>query len=105
MYEGFLPTTKKEMVELGIEQFDFIYITGDAYVDHPSFGAAIVTRLIESMGFTVGIISQPDWHSDRDFRPELPEIPGVTFQRDRSSAMRQSIRSTCSAASSFTSSI
>ena len=52
MYEGFLPTTKKEMDELGIEQFDFIYITGDAYVDHPSFGAAIVTRLIESLGFT-----------------------------------------------------
>ena len=68
MYEGFLPVTKKEMEELGIEQFDFIYITGDAYVDHPSFGAAIVTRLIEAMGFTVGIISQPDWRSDRDFR-------------------------------------
>ena len=68
MYEGFLPTTKKEMEELGIEQFDYIYITGDAYVDHPSFGASIVTRLIESLGFTVGIISQPDWHSDRDFK-------------------------------------
>ena len=68
MYEGFLPTTKKEMDELGIEQFDFIYITGDAYVDHPSFGASIVTRLIEAMGFTVGIIAQPDWHTDRDFR-------------------------------------
>ena len=68
MYEGFLPTTKKEMDELGIEQFDYIYITGDAYVDHPSFGAAIVTRLIESMGFTVGVIAQPDWHTDRDFR-------------------------------------
>ncbi|HBB72353.1 MAG TPA: YgiQ family radical SAM protein, partial [Ruminococcus sp.] len=68
MYEGFLPTTRKEMDELGIEQFDFIYITGDAYVDHPSFGAAIVTRLIESMGFTIGVISQPDWHTDHDFR-------------------------------------
>lgn len=56
------------MDELGIEQFDFIYITGDAYVDHPSFGAAIITRLIEAMGFTVGIVAQPDWHSDRDFR-------------------------------------
>jgi len=67
MYKGFLPTTKQEMDELGIEQFDFIYITGDAYVDHPSFGSAIVTRLLESLGFTVGIISQPDWHSDRDF--------------------------------------
>ena len=68
MYEGFLPTTRKEMDELGIEQFDFIYITGDAYVDHPSFGAAIITRLIEALGYTVGIIAQPDWHTDRDFR-------------------------------------
>ena len=68
MYEGFLPTTKREMDELGIEQFDFIYITGDAYVDHPSFGAAIITRLVEALGFTVGIIAQPDWHTDRDFR-------------------------------------
>ncbi len=67
MYKGFLPTTKQEMDQLGIERFDFIYITGDAYVDHPSFGAAIVTRLLESLGFTVGIISQPDWHSDKDF--------------------------------------
>ena len=68
MYEGFLPVTRKEMDELGIEQFDFIYITGDAYVDHPSFGSAIVTRLIESLGFKIGIISQPDWHKDRDFK-------------------------------------
>ncbi|MBO5384104.1 MAG: YgiQ family radical SAM protein [Ruminococcus sp.] len=64
---GFLPTTKKEMDELGIEQFDFIYITGDAYVDHPSFGVATISRLIESLGYTIGIISQPDWRSDRDF--------------------------------------
>lgn len=68
MFKGFLPITKQEMNMLGIEQFDFIYITGDAYVDHPSFGAAIITRLLESLGFTVGIISQPDWHTDRDFR-------------------------------------
>ena len=72
---GFLPTTKKEMNELGIEQFDFIYITGDAYVDHPSFGVSIISRLIESLGYTIGIISQPDWRSDKDFmrfgRPRL----------------------------------
>ncbi len=66
-YEGFLPTTEAEMKELGISQFDFIYVSGDAYVDHPSFGAAIITRLIESLGFSVGIISQPDVHGDRDF--------------------------------------
>lgn len=75
MSNGFLPTTKKEMNELGIEQFDFIYITGDAYVDHPSFGVSIISRLIESLGYTIGIISQPDWRSDKDFmrfgRPRL----------------------------------
>lgn len=68
MGNGFLPVTKQEMDELGIEQFDFIYITGDAYVDHPSFGAAIVTRLIESLGFSIGIISQPDWCCEKDFK-------------------------------------
>ncbi|MGI5959543.1 MAG: YgiQ family radical SAM protein [Massiliimalia sp.] len=64
---GFLPISRKEMEQMGVEQFDFVYITGDAYVDHPSFGVAIISRVLESLGFTVGIISQPDWHSDRDF--------------------------------------
>lgn len=64
----FLPVTADEMRERNISQFDFIYITGDAYVDHPSFGVAIVSRLLESLGFTVGIISQPDWKSDKDFK-------------------------------------
>lgn len=65
---GFLPLSRGDMEERGIKQFDFIYVTGDAYVDHPSFGAAIVTRLLESLGYTVGIISQPDWKSERDFK-------------------------------------
>ena len=64
---NFLPVSRKDMEERGIKQFDFIYITGDAYVDHPSFGAAIVSRLLESLGYTVGIISQPDWRTDNDF--------------------------------------
>lgn len=55
------------MLEQGIEQFDFVYVTGDAYVDHPSFGVAIISRVLENNGFSVGIISQPDWHSERDF--------------------------------------
>ncbi len=54
------------MLEKGIEQFDVICVTGDAYVDHPSFGIAIISRLIEAEGFTVGIISQPDWHTQKD---------------------------------------
>ena len=57
----FLPVTREEMEERGIFQPDFVYISGDAYVDHPSFGAAIITRLLESRGYSVGMISQPDW--------------------------------------------
>lgn len=54
----------EEVLELGIEQLDFIYVTGDAYVDHPSFGHAIITRLLCAHGYHVGIISQPDWKND-----------------------------------------
>lgn len=57
----FLPVTRKEMKERGWEQADFVYVTGDAYVDHSSFGAAIISRLLESRGYRVGIIPQPDW--------------------------------------------
>ncbi len=65
---GFLPLTKSEALERGWDEVDFVYVTGDAYVDHPSFGPAIITRVLEYNGFTVGIISQPDWHSAEDFR-------------------------------------
>lgn len=51
--KGFLPTTTEEMKEQGITQLDFIYVSGDAYVDHPSFGMAIITRVLESRGYTV----------------------------------------------------
>ena len=63
-YEGYLPISKEDMIERGIEQFDFVYVIGDAYVDHPSFGPAIISRVLESRGFSVGIISQPDWKDD-----------------------------------------
>lgn len=58
---GFLPTTRREMDALGWQQADFVYIIGDAYVDHPSFGHAIISRVLERAGYRVGIISQPDW--------------------------------------------
>ena len=58
---GFLPINRREMQRLGWEQPDFVYVTGDAYVDHPSFGHAIITRLLEAFGYKVGIIAQPDW--------------------------------------------
>ena len=63
----FLPMTKTEMSVLGWKQCDYIIVTGDAYVDHPSFGAAIIARVLESAGFKVGIIAQPDWKSDQDW--------------------------------------
>ena len=61
MTEGFLPISKKDMTKRGIEQLDFVYVIGDAYVDHPSFGHAIISRMLDAAGYTVGIISQPDW--------------------------------------------
>lgn len=61
MSNGFLPISREDMLEAGIEQFDFVYVCGDAYVDHPSFGHAIISRLLEAHGYKVGIISQPDW--------------------------------------------
>ena len=61
MNQGFLPITKQEMKERGWEQLDFVYVCGDAYVDHPSFGHAIITRILEANGYKVGIIAQPDW--------------------------------------------
>ena len=64
---GFLPITKEEMEERGIDQFDFICVTGDAYVDHPSFGIAIISRMLESQGYTVGMIAQPHYHTLHDF--------------------------------------
>ncbi len=64
----FLPITPEEMHSRGIETPDFVYVIGDAYVDHPSFGAAIVSRVLESAGYRVCIIAQPDWHSCEDFK-------------------------------------
>ncbi|MBQ7945054.1 MAG: YgiQ family radical SAM protein [Lachnospiraceae bacterium] len=61
---GFLPITREEMEELGVSQLDFVYVTGDAYVDHPSFGTAIISRILQAHGYTVGIIAQPDWKDD-----------------------------------------
>lgn len=66
-FMAFLPITKQDMLDRGWEQLDFLYISGDAYVDHPSFGHAIITRLLENEGYKVGIIAQPDWKKSEDF--------------------------------------
>lgn len=64
----FLPINRKEMEERGWQEVDFVYICGDAYVDHPSFGAAIICRTLEANGFKVAFLSQPDWHKVEEFR-------------------------------------
>ena len=61
---GFLPISKEDMAAQGIEQLDFVYVIGDAYVDHPSFGHAIISRVLQSHGYSVGIIAQPDWKDE-----------------------------------------
>ena len=71
MKGNFLPITREEMKERGWDQVDFVYVSGDAYVDHPSFGHAIITRLLESRGYRVGIIEQPDWR-----KPESVQVFG-----------------------------
>ena len=64
-----LPTTKKEIDHLGWDHIDVIIFSGDAYIDHPSFGAAVIGRTLEAAGYKVAIVPQPDWHGDyRDFR-------------------------------------
>ncbi|QNU68477.1 YgiQ family radical SAM protein [Ruminiclostridium herbifermentans] len=65
---SFLPISFEDMNERGWKQLDFLYISGDAYVDHPSFGHAIITRVLESEGFKVGIIAQPNWKNSDDFK-------------------------------------
>lgn len=64
----FLPMCKEDMVKRGWDRLDFLFISGDAYVDHPSFGPAIIGRLLEKYGYKVGIIAQPDWRTTLDFK-------------------------------------
>ncbi len=65
---NFLPITAQEAKDRGWENVDFVYVTGDAYVDHPSFGVSIISRVLEAKGYKVGIISQPDWKNNQAFK-------------------------------------
>lgn len=73
--EAFLPVSREDLLARGLSEVDFVYVCGDAYVDHPSFGAAIITRVLEACGFTVGMLAQPDMKKNEDFlrfgRPRL----------------------------------
>lgn len=64
---SFLPTSREEMLEMGFDTVDFVYICGDAYVDHPSFGCAIITRTLQAYGYSCAILAQPDWNNDEEF--------------------------------------
>ncbi|TFG42919.1 MAG: YgiQ family radical SAM protein, partial [Bacteroidia bacterium] len=67
--DNWLPTSKKEVEALGWDELDVIIFSGDAYVDHPSFGAAVIARVLESEGLRVAVVPQPNWQDDlRDFR-------------------------------------
>ena len=68
MQKDYLPINKNDMAKRGWEQCDFVFVTGDAYVDHPSFGPAIISRVLESYGYRVGIIAQPDWKTSESIR-------------------------------------
>lgn len=77
MKNNFLPLTRADMQERGLKQLDFVYVIGDAYVDHPSFGHAIISRLLEANGYSVGIISQPDWRDEHSI--DLYGCPRLGF--------------------------
>ena len=64
----FLPMSRAEMEQLGWDSCDIVLVTGDAYIDHPSFGMAVIGRVLEAQGFRVGIIAQPDWQSAEPFK-------------------------------------
>ena len=68
MSQGFLAVSKEDMLERGWQQLDFLFISGDAYVDHPSFSVAVIGRVLEARGYKVGIICQPNWKSTSDFK-------------------------------------
>ena len=83
MIQDYLPHQQGGHGEKGLDQCDFVYVSGDAYVDHPSFGTAIISRLLEARGYRVGIIPQPDWKDPDSInvlgRPP-PGLPGVRRQ-------------------------
>ena len=75
------------MEERGWEQLDFVYISGDAYVDHPSFGPAVITRLLEDYGYKVGIIAQPDWKDNLITKVDVHRLSGRDYRIKTSNIM------------------
>ena len=74
MIKDFLPISKEDMIKRGWEEVDFAFVIGDAYVDHPSFGHAIISRVLEANGYKVGIISQPDWRDKNSINASVARL-------------------------------
>ena len=88
MNQTFLPVCKEDMEERGWEQLDFLFISGDAYVDHPSFAPAVICRVLEAAGYKVAILPQPDWNSwrvsmRREFRFHVVSLYGCQKTPER----------------------
>ena len=75
----YLPISKKDMRKRGWDEVDFVYVCGDAYVDHPSFGMAIITRVLEAHGFRIGVICQPDWKDEQSVQ-DFWCLPAILIQ-------------------------
>ena len=82
-----LPTTRKEMDIRGWDQADVILFSGDAYIDHPSFGAAVIGRTLEAQGLRVAIVPQPDWHGDYRDLKRLHGLDGQQIYRQQAPAL------------------
>ena len=67
MFPGFLPVSREEMYERGWYYYDYLLVTGDAYVDHPSFGTAVIGRVLEAEGYRVAVLAQPKWQTPEDY--------------------------------------
>ncbi|MFM8338429.1 MAG: hypothetical protein ACKN9C_00370, partial [Fluviibacter sp.] len=81
--------SRAEMDQLGWDECDIILVTGDAYIDHPSFGMALIGRLLEAQGFRVGIISQPSWHSAVEDAENSDNNQKRTTQKTKTRPLRQ----------------
>ena len=96
---AFLPMNAKEMRDRGWSEVDFVYVCGDSYVDHPSFGAAIITRVLEDCGYKTAFLAQPNWKNDDDFtqfgKPTLTVwLPTTRLQsvKDMMMLIRQAVK-------------
>ena len=91
----FLPVCKEDMEDRGWEQLDFLFISGDAYVDHPSFAPAVICRVLEAAGYKVAILPQPDWRDPQSFKSMGKPRLGVLLRKDNLRTPENVLSSMC----------